>query len=237
MWGAIIAAAISAVASGIGSAVANKRKREAEEKYAQQQQELIDDIDNELNSNYLDRADSRNAIRKVTESNEEAMRQLNTDAIRGGATDEAKVAMASQLNKRTADVVGDIAAIGEQHKDSLRRDRRSLLMGQAAHKYQVGSDVSGIDKVVQGVGSAANAIGAGIDGKSTPESKGPMDDVVIPELSPAVSKAVYGARKAVDAGDPWASKVEGVIRGVTPDMGAVNDDFMDSLLNRDKTIK
>ena len=38
MWGAIIAAAISAVASGIGSAVANKRKREAEENYAQQQQ-------------------------------------------------------------------------------------------------------------------------------------------------------------------------------------------------------
>lgn len=241
MWGAIIAAAISAVASGIGTAVANKRKREAEEKYAQQQQGLINDIDNELNSNYLDRADSRNAIRKVTESNKEALRQLNTDAIRSGATDEAKVAMASQLNKRTADVVGDIAAIGEQHKDSLRRDRRSLLAGKALHEYQVGSDTSGIDRVIQGVGSAANAIGAGIDGKSTPESKGPTDDVtaqaVIPELSPAASKAVYGAKKAVDAGDPWATKVGGVISNVTPDMGAVNDDFLDGLLNRDKTIK
>lgn len=167
MIGAIIAAAISAVATGIGSAVANKRKREAEEKYAQQQAEMIGDIDKELNSNYLDRADSRNAIRKVTDANTEAMRQLNTDAIRGGATDEAKVAMASQLNKRTADVVGDIAAIGEQHKDSLRRDRRSLLAGKALHEYQVGSDVSGIDRAIQGVSSAASAIGAGIDGKST----------------------------------------------------------------------
>ena len=167
MWGAIIAAAISAVASGIGSAVANKRKREAEEKYAQQQADMIGDIDQQLNSNYLDRADSRNALRKVTESNKEAMRQLNTDAIRSGATDEAKVAMASQLNKRTADVVGDLAAIGEQHKDSLRRDRRSLLMGKAAHEYQVNSDTSGIDRVIQGVSSAASAIGAGIDGKGT----------------------------------------------------------------------
>lgn len=241
MWGAIIAAAISAVASGIGTAVANKRKREAEEKYAQQQQGLINDIDNELNSNYLDRADSRNAIRKVTESNKEALRQLNTDAIRGGATDEAKVAMASQLNKRTADVVGDIAAIGEQHKDSLRRDRRSLLAGKALHEYQVGSDTSGIDRVIQGVSSAANAIGAGIDGKnatdtttSTPEAS---TSNTIPEVSPQVASAVSGAKKAVDAGDPWATKVGGVISNVTPDMGVVNDDFLDGLLNRDKTIK
>ena len=241
MWGAIIAAAISAVASGIGTAVANKRKREAEEKYAQQQQELINDIDNELNSNYLDRADSRNAIRKVTESNKEALRQLNTDAIRGGATDEAKVAMASQLNKRTADVVGDIAAIGEQHKDSLRRDRRSLLAGKALHEYQVGSDTSGMDRVIQGVGSAANAIGAGIDGKGTADTTTSTPEATtnntIPEVSPQVASATAAAKKAVDAGDPWATKVGGVISNVTPDMGAVNDDFLDGLLNRDKTIK
>ena len=241
MWGAIIAAAISAVASGIGTAVANKRKREAEEKYAQQQQGLINDIDNELNSNYLDRADSRNAIRKVTESNKEALRQLNTDAIRGGATDEAKVAMASQLNKRTADVVGDIAAIGEQHKDSLRRDRRSLLAGKALHEYQVGSDTSGMDRVIQGVSSAANAIGAGIDGKGTADTTTSTPEATtnntIPEVSPQVASAVSGAKKAVDAGDPWATKVGGVISKVTPYMDAVNDDFLDGLLNRDKTIK
>ena len=159
MIGSILGAAISAVANGIGSAVANKRKREAEEKYAQQQNEMIDDISREINSNYLDRADSRNAIRKLTDANTEAMRQLNTNAIRGGATDEAKVAMASQLNQRTADVVGDIAAIGEQHKDSLRRDRRSLLANKALHEYQAGSDVSGINTLLAGVGSAAQAIG------------------------------------------------------------------------------
>ena len=241
MWGAIIAAAISAVASGIGTAVANKRKREAEEKYAQQQQEQINDINDELNSNFLDRADSRNAIRKVTESNKEALRQLNTDAIRGGATDEAKVAMASQLNKRTADVVGDIAAIGEQHKDSLRRDRRSLLAGKALHEYQVGSDTSGMDRVIQGVSSAANAIGAGIDGKGTADTTTSTPEATtnntIPEVSPQVASAVSGAKKAVDAGDPWATKVGGVISKVTPYMDAVNDDFLDGLLNRDKTIK
>lgn len=240
MIGAIIAAAISAVATGIGSAVANKRKREAEEKYAQQQAEMIGDVDKELNSNYLDRADSRNAIRKVTDANTEAMRQLNTDAIRGGATDEAKVAMASQLNKRTADVVGDIAAIGEQHKDSLRRDRRSLLAGKALHEYQVGSDVSGIDRVIQGVSSAASAIGSGIDGKgTTTDTSTPSATTtnVIPEVSPQVASATAAAKKAIDAGDPWASKVSPVVNAVTPDMGVVSDDFLDGLLNRNKQYK
>lgn len=239
MIGAIIAAAISAVATGIGSAVANKRKREAEEKYAQQQAEMIGDVDKELNSNYLDRADSRNAIRKVTDANTEAMRQLNTDAIRGGATDEAKVAMASQLNKRTADVVGDIAAIGEQHKDSLRRDRRSLLAGKALHEYQVGSDVSGIDRVIQGVSSAASAIGAGIDGKSTADTTTDTatPSATIPEMTPQVASATAAAKKAIDAGDPWASKASPVVNAVMPDMGAVSDDFLDDLLNRNKQYK
>ena len=158
------------------------------------------------------------------------MRQLNTDAIRGGATDEAKVAMASQLNKRTAEVVGDLAAIGEQHKDSLRRDRRSLLMGQAAHEYQVNSDTSGINSVIQGVSNAANAIGAGIDGKATKTN-------VIPEVSPQVASAMSAAKKAVDAGDPWATKVGGVINNMVPEVSAVNDDFLESILNRDKQVK
>lgn len=239
MIGAIIAAAISSVATGIGSAVANKRKREAEEKYAQQQAEMIGDVDKELNSNFLDRADSRNAIRKVTDANTEAMRQLNTDAIRGGATDEAKVAMANRLSKRTADVVGDIAAIGEQHKDSLRRDRRSLLAGKALHEYQVGSDVSGIDRVIQGVSSAASAIGSGIDGKSTADTTTDTatPSATIPEMTPQVASAMAAAKKAVDAGDPWASKVSPVVNAVTPDMGAVSDDFLDGLLNRNKQYK
>lgn len=222
MVGAIIAAAISAVASGIGSAVVNKRKREAEEEYAKKQADMIGDIDKELNSDYLERADSRNAVRKVTESNKEAMRQLNTDAIRGGATDEAKVAMASQLNKRTAEVVGDLAAIGEQHKDSLRRDRRSLLMGQAAHEYQVNSDTSGIDSVIQGVSNAANAIGAGIDGKAgDPKAGDPKASAgnVIPELSPELAAGITAAARAVNApnADPRIAALKPLYSNLVPE--------------------
>jgi hypothetical protein len=96
----------------------------------------------------------------VTDANTETLRQLNTDAIRGGATDEAKVAMASKLNKQTADVVGDLAAIGEQRKDALRGQKRNLKLGLLQHQYAQDADTSGIDSIVQGVGAAANAIGS-----------------------------------------------------------------------------
>ncbi len=167
MWGAIIAAAISAIASGVGSHLANKRKAQAEEKYEKGINEEVAKIDSELNSNYLDRADARNAIRQVTNATEESMRQLNTDAIRSGATDEAKVAMASKLNKNLAGTIGTLAGIGEQHKDNLRAQKRNLKLGLLGHNYGVESDVSGIDRVIQGVSSAASAIGSGIDGKGT----------------------------------------------------------------------
>lgn len=160
MLGALIGAGLNVAASAIGSAIANKRKREAEQKYQAGINEQIDELNDEINGNFLDRADARNALRKVTDANTETLRQLNTDAIRGGATDEAKVAMASKLNKQTADVVGDLAAIGEQRKDALKGYKRNLKLDLLEHQYTQDADTSGIDTIVQGVGAAANAIGS-----------------------------------------------------------------------------
>ncbi|MBO5135464.1 MAG: hypothetical protein J6C15_09970 [Bacteroidaceae bacterium] len=159
MWGAIIGAGVSLASNALGSWIANKRKKEAEEKYSAEIDKLKGELDNEIGTNYLDRADARAAIRRATDANTEALRQLNTQAIRGGATDEAKVAMASKLNKSTADLVGHLAGVGEQHKDRMKAARRSLLLNKAAHDYQVGSDVSGIDNVLSSIGTAAQNLG------------------------------------------------------------------------------
>lgn len=167
MWGAILGAGINLVANTIGTAIGNKRKREAEEAYRASIDREVADIDNEINSNYLDRADAQNALRKATDANEEALRQLNTEAIRGGATDEAKVAMASKLNKGTASLVGDLAAIGEQRKDALRQQKRGLRLGQAQHNYAIGSDTTGLDTVMQSISGAANSLGTAWDGRRT----------------------------------------------------------------------
>lgn len=169
MLGTIIGSGINLVANGIGSWLANKRAKEAlriqDEEYKRQREELT----SELNSNYLDRADSQNVIRKATDANEEAMRQLNTSAIRGGATDEAKVAMASKLNKNVAGVVGDLAAMGEQRKDQLRQERRQLDANYAGIKSSRLADQSGINTLLTNIGSAAQSIGGAWSKGDTPK--------------------------------------------------------------------
>lgn len=154
----MLGAGLNIVANGIGTAIANKRKREAEEAYKKTIDKEIADIDAELNGNYLDRADAQNALRKMTDANTETLRQLNTEAIRGGATDEAKVAMANKLTRNVASLTGDLAAVGERHKDALREQKRNLRLGMAGHTYQQNADTSGIESILASVGNAANSI-------------------------------------------------------------------------------
>ena len=191
MIGAIIAAAISAIASGVGTHLANKKKAQAQEKYEAGINKEVADLDAEINSNYLDRADARNAIRQVTDATSESMRQLNTDAIRGGATDEAKVAMASKLNKNIADTVGTLAGVGEQHKDRLRGQKRDLRLGLLGHQYNVDSDTTGITTMLQGISNAASTIGAAATTKGT-TTAGTTTDAATPSAAKSGVDAVKG---------------------------------------------
>lgn len=162
MLGALIGAGISVASNAIGSAIANRRKRKAEEEYQKAMGQQMAQLDNEINSNYLDSAEAQNALHKQTNANKETLRQLNTSAIRGGATDEAKVAMASKLNQSTADLVGDLAVVGEQKKDLLRQQKRELELANIGHQYALGSDTSGIDTLTSSISSAAGSLGTAL---------------------------------------------------------------------------
>lgn len=162
MLGALIGAGISVASNAIGSAIANRRKRRAEEEYQKAMGQQMAQLDNEINSNYLDSAEAQNALRKQTNANQETLRQLNTSAIRGGATDEAKVAMASKLNQSTADLVGDLAVVGEQKKDLLRQQKRELELANIDHQYALGSDTSGVDALTSSISSAAGSLGTAL---------------------------------------------------------------------------
>ena len=223
MVGAIIAAAISAIASGVGAHLANKKKKEAQDAYEEGINKEIGEIDKEINSNYLDRADSRNAIRQVTDATEESMRQLNTDAIRSGATDEAKVAMASKLNKNIANTVGTLAGIGEQHKDSLRGQKRNLRLGLLGHQYNVDSDTSGITTMLQGISNAASTIGATATTKGTNAPTDPDATTMPTAQSQAVARAGRAAADAANNGDKWAAPIGGILENVFPSVDGLDN--------------
>lgn len=227
MIGAIIASALSAVANGIGTHLANKKKTQAQEAYRQGIDKEVEAIDNEINSNYLDRADARAAIRQVTNASEESLRQLNTDAIRSGATDEAKVAMASALNKNLANTIGTLAGVGEQHKDNLKAQKRSLRLRQLRDAYATDSDTSGITSALQGISNAATSIGNVVTAKSgTTTTKSGATTTDAGETSAGntiLQDVVTPARAAVTAardGNKLAQPVQGIIESAIP---SVND--------------
>lgn len=163
MLGSIIGAGISVASSAIGSAIANKRRRQAEAEYQKAMGQQIEQLDNQINANYLDSVEAQNALRKQTNANAEVLRQLNTSAIRGGSTDEAKVAMASKLNQSTADLVGDLAVVGEKKKEALQQQKQELELGQIEHDYALKSDTSGIDALMSSISSAAGSLGTAMD--------------------------------------------------------------------------
>ncbi len=157
---AIIAAAASIGSSIWGAISANKRRNKAEEAMRKKKQDLREWRDREMNSNYVDRADSQAALRKVKEYNKEALDAMNTNAVRSGATDEAKVAAAGRLGKGYAGAVSQIAGLGAHHKDRVQGQYLNATANLDGLEIGNLMDSSGVQNMVSGVANAAGQIGS-----------------------------------------------------------------------------
>lgn len=162
--GAIIGGIASAASGIFGAAAANKRRRQAERELEKQKKKLTQWRDAEMGTNYLDRADSRAALRRVFEYNKEAQKAANTNAIKSGMTDEAKVAQAAKLNGNYADVVSQIAGAGARHKDRVQQQYMDETRNLDNLKIQNLMDTSGVDNLVQGLTGAAAGLGTAFAG-------------------------------------------------------------------------
>lgn len=167
-----VAAGVSALTSIFGGISANKKRREAEKQLNERQKKLDAWYTSETATPYLDRADSRAMLKRIRDYNADELRALDTNAIKSGATDEAKVAAAGRLNRNYSQTVAQIAGLGEQHKDQVRREymaRRDSL-DEERYRAKLGEG----DGVQTMVGNLGNAFGglAAIYG-TQPTVKGP----------------------------------------------------------------
>lgn len=192
--GAIIGGVASLASGVIGSIAANKKRRNAERLLDDQKKDLQAWRDAELGTDYLDRADSRAAMRRVLEYNKEAQKGADTEAIKRGMTDEAKVAQAAKLNENYADVVSQIAGIGAQHKDRVQQQYMGEVRNLDNLKIQNMMDTSGVDSLVQGISGAASSLGSAIDGIG-PKAKAGV----------GVSETVKGMAKNGTGTNVWAT--------------------------------
>jgi len=109
----------------------------------------------------------------VRENIDEQLKAADTSAIKGGMTDEARAAYASRLNRGYADVVSQIAGMGERYRDRVR-DAYMQQSGAIDDALMGIGSTSGAQNLVSGVAGAAGTLSslmgssAGRNSTSTP---------------------------------------------------------------------
>ena len=172
-WLPIVMAGISAAGSIFGGAMANKAARKQRRALENKQRRLDAWREEALGSDYLSRADSQAALRTVRENIDEQLKAADTSAIKGGMTDEARAAYASsikggmtdearaayasRLNRGYADVVSQIAGMGEKYRDRVRDIYRqeSNAIDDALMNINTGA---GAQNIATGIANAAGSL-------------------------------------------------------------------------------
>lgn len=158
-WLGPILGAVSSAASGIaGTIMANKQQQKVDEAIAARERKLDAWRDAQLSTNYLDRADSREMLRRVAQHNEEQMKALNTNAIKGGASEEAKVAAATQLGRNYADAIGSIASAGQRHRDMVQNQYLQGLQNIEDLRLKQLMDNGSAEALASGISSMGDAL-------------------------------------------------------------------------------
>lgn len=159
----LIASAISAATSaGVAGAQSKKAKKEQEKA----QRQLDNWYENEMAGNILDRADSRSMLAEYRNSMAEQNKKYLNNAIKGGASDEAKVAFNESMNKGYADAISKIAAQGQIRKDqvadSYRQGKMDASTKMADIYMQSGQQMgNAISKAGSGISSAVSGMDLG----------------------------------------------------------------------------
>lgn len=147
---AIINGIAQLAASGVGAYLGNQRRKEAEALVEARKNELKAD----MAAPFVDRADSQAILRNLRQNQKEQQEALQTDAIKSGATAEAKIAAAAKANEQYANTVAQIAGVGAQHKDRLQQQ----IAGLDNLKIQNLMDTSDIDNMLSGIQKTGESI-------------------------------------------------------------------------------
>lgn len=152
--------ALSGLGSIYGAVKANQNRKEAEQILAKEKADLQEWRDREMNTNYLQRADSQALLKDVREQGEEYLRGMSNDAVRAGMSDEAKVAMAQQANKAYSNAATQLAAQGQQHKDNVENVWRTQKDKYDQLEIQnLLSTGEATQKMISGLGGALTSFG------------------------------------------------------------------------------
>lgn len=150
MIGAAIGAGVSALGTLFSGLSARRQARKAERQLEQRKEALDKEYAHDKNTNYLDTESARSTLALLRRQNQRQQEALNNNAVKSGASDEAKVAAAGRLNESYADAVSQIAGMGTEYKQRLKENYQSrsdalddALLNVKLQKAQATNDMIG----------------------------------------------------------------------------------------------
>lgn len=153
----LIGGLVSLGSSIAGAALANKASKNQSSAYDEAWNDYENWYEGQMNANILDRADSLSLLKRYRDWQEEAAKKSQTNAIKGGASEEAKVAYAQQANKGYADAISRIAAMGQQYKDRLSQNYMQSKFNYDKNRADMAAQ--GAQAVASGLANAGSAVG------------------------------------------------------------------------------
>ncbi len=106
----------SSIFGGIKSAQARKKQRRLLRK---RENQLNNTFNREYYQDFLDREQSKSFLSQLRERMKDATKVADNSAVVTGATNEAKIAQKSALQKNYAGAVNQLAGMATQHKDNI----------------------------------------------------------------------------------------------------------------------
>lgn len=159
-----VGAAITAAGGILSSILANKQAQRQTDKINAAQENLEDWRNGIVGTSILDRADSMSMLKAYRDTLEEQNRKFNTGAIKGGLTDEARVAQATASNKGLADAISRIAGYGQQQKDRVEQLYQDSLYNYNTQKANLaGASAQAMGDAIKGATGTLGEIIGGID--------------------------------------------------------------------------
>lgn len=185
-----ISAGVSLIGSLVGGISSLNQQKKADQDLQRRRDESQRRFLQESNTNYLDTAAAKSTIATLRKQGEKQLNALNTDAVKKGASDEAKVAAASRINENQADSISRLAGFGTQYqqqiKDRYYRDVERLddaLYNSQINKAQTTAGM--IDGITGAAGSFLSAWGTGAFDK-TKSAPAKFDNATLGKVENAI---------------------------------------------------
>lgn len=162
-WIAPLIGGLISLGSNIaGAAMGNKAAKEQAQAYDDAWANYEDWYEGQMNTSILDRADTLSMLKRYRDWQEENAKKYQTNAIKGGASEEAKIAYAQEANKGYADAISRIAAMGQQYKDRLSQNYATNRFNFQTKRADMAAE--GAQAVANGIANAGGTLGSLIGG-------------------------------------------------------------------------